>query len=99
MAAAVRNRRFGVRRLSPTYSGPVEAGGQHQHDVVGPVLLVHGHLVLLDHQDVKVRRAVHGVVQVEQAVLVAAGGDGENWTLDAVWALRGASRRRLGVSI
>lgn len=65
--------------------------------MVGPVLLVHGHLVLFDHQDVEVRCSVHGVVQVEQAVLVAASGDGENRTLDAVWTLREAGSRRLDV--
>lgn len=55
--------------------------------MVGPVLLVHGHLVLFDHQDVEVRRSVHGVVQVEEAVLVAARGYGEDWALDAVGTL------------
>lgn len=84
---AVGIRLFCVGRVSQTYPGPIEAGGQHQHDVVGPVLLVHGHLVLFDHQDVEVRRSVHGVVQVEQTVLVAAGGYGEDRTLDAVWTL------------
>lgn len=78
---------FRVTGVLQTYSGPIKAGGQHQHNVVGPVLLVHGHLVLFDDQNVEVRRSVHGVVQVEQTVLVAAGGYGENWTLDAVWTL------------
>ena len=55
--------------------------------MVGPVLLINSHLVFLDHQDVEMGGAVHGVVQVEQAVLVAAGGWSEDWSLDAVWAL------------
>lgn len=78
---------FCAARVSQTDSGPVEDGGQHQHDVVGPVLLIHSHLVLLDHQDVQMRRSVHGVVEVKQTVLVTARGRGENWTLDAVWTL------------
>ena len=67
----------------------VEGGGQHQHDVVGPVLLVDGHLVLLDDQDVEVRGSVHGVVEVKQAVLMAARGGGEDGALDAVRILSG----------
>lgn len=34
-----------------TYPSSVEDSGKHQHDVVGPVLLIDGHLVLFDHQD------------------------------------------------
>ena len=77
-----------LRHLSPTYASSVEDAGQDQHDVVGPVLLVDGHLVLLDHQDVEVSSAVHGVEQVEQAVLVAPRGGHEDGALDAVGALR-----------
>lgn len=33
------------------------------------------------------RGSIHGMVQVKQTVLVTAGGWGEDWTLDAVWAL------------
>lgn len=33
------------------------------------------------------RGSIHGVVQVKQTVLVTASGWGEDWTLDAVWAL------------
>lgn len=49
--------------------------------MVGPVLLIDGHLVLLDDQHVQVAGAVHGVVQVEEPVLVPAGRRGECRTL------------------
>ena len=68
----------------------VEHGGQHQQDVVGPVLPVVGHLVLLDHQDVEVVGALQGVVQVEQAVLLAARGGGEDGALQPLGVLQGA---------
>lgn len=37
-----------------TYSSSVKDGRQHQHDVIGPVLLIDSHLVFFDDQDVKV---------------------------------------------
>lgn len=49
--------------------------------MVGPVLPVVGHLELLDHQNVQVSGALHGVENVEQAVLLASGGRGEDRTL------------------
>jgi len=61
--------------------------------VVGPVLLVDGHLILLDDQDVEVGGALHGVEEVEEAVFVASRGGREDGALDAVGALR---RKRAG---
>lgn len=48
--------------------------------MVGPVFPVVVHLVLLDHQDVEVGGALHGVEDVEKAVLLAPRGRGEDGT-------------------
>lgn len=48
--------------------------------MVGPVLPVVGHLELLDHQDVQVRGALHGMEKVQQAVLLASRCRGEDRT-------------------
>lgn len=74
---------FEVRRRSSvplTDSSVVEHRGQDEQDVVGPVLPVVGHLELLDHQDVQVRGALHGVEKVEQPVLLAPRRRGEDRT-------------------
>ncbi len=63
-----------------THSGVVEHGGQHQKDVVGPVFPVERHFMLLDHQNVQVLGPLHGVVDVEQAVLLTARGGCEDGT-------------------
>lgn len=55
--------------------------------MVGPVLPVEGHLKLLDHQDVQMGGPLHGVVDVEQAMLLASCGRGEDWTFQPVWFL------------
>lgn len=49
--------------------------------MVGPVLPVQRHLELLDHQDVQMGGAFHGVEEVEQAMLVASHSWGEDGTL------------------
>lgn len=71
----------GAREAAPTDSRVVEHGGQDEQDVVGPVLPVVRHLELLHHQDVQVSGALHGVENVEQAVLLAPRGRGEDRTL------------------
>lgn len=48
----------------PTNSSTVEDTGEHQHDVVGPVLAVQRHLVFFDHQKMQVADALHGVKEV-----------------------------------
>lgn len=70
-----------------TDSSPVEDGGQDQHDVIGPVLLVDSHLVFFDDQDVQVSGSVHGVVEVKQAVLVPTRGGREYGTLYTIGIL------------
>lgn len=57
--------------------------------MVGPVLLIDSHLILLDDQDVEVGRPIHGVIQVEQAMLMTTCCWGEDGTLDTVWVLIG----------
>lgn len=64
-----------------TNSSIVEHGRQDEQDVVGPVLPVLGHLELLDHQDVQMSGTLHGVENVEQAVLLPSRGRGEDRTL------------------
>lgn len=49
--------------------------------MVRPELPVQRHLALPDHQDMQMRGAFHGVEKVEQAMLVAPRGWGEDWTL------------------
>lgn len=49
--------------------------------MVRPELPVQRHLALLDHQDMQMRGAFHGVEKVEQAMLVAPRGWGEDGTL------------------
>lgn len=59
-----------LRSPSPHPGGPltraciIEHAGKHQHDVVGPVLAVQRHLILFDHEEVKVADALHGVEEV-----------------------------------
>lgn len=72
---------------SLTDSGVVEHGGQDKQDMVGPVLPVVGHLKVLDHQDVQVSGALHGVIDVEQAVLLAPRRWRENGALQKVGVL------------
>lgn len=82
---------------APTHSGAVEGAREHQHDVVGPVLLVNGHLVLLDDQHVQVAGAVHGVEQVEEPVFVPAGRRGEGRAFYVLVTLGRGGERREGV--
>lgn len=63
-----------------THSSVIEHRWQDEQDVVGPVLPVVGHLELLDHQDVQVRGALHGMEKVQQAVLLASRCRGEDRT-------------------
>lgn len=77
-----------------TDSRVVEHRRQDQQDVVGPVLPVEGHLKLLDHQDVQMTGALHRVVNVEQAVLLAPRGRGEDRTLQQVGVLGGGHGRK-----
>jgi len=82
LSVAQQFRRLSLIELSPlTDSRVVEHGRQDEQDVVGPVLPVEGHLKLLDHQDVQMSGALHGVVNVQQAVLLASRRRGEDWTL------------------
>lgn len=74
--------------MKQTYSSCIEDGRQNQHDVVRPVLFIDSHFILLDHQDMQVRGSIHCMVQVKQTVLMTPCGWGEDWTLDAVWALQ-----------
>ena len=76
-----------------TDSGAVEGSRQDEEDVVGPVLPVVRHLVLFDHQNVQVVGALHGVEDVEQAMLLASSGRGEDGTLYACWVLERRARR------
>ena len=48
--------------------------------MVGPVLPVEGHLKLFDHEDVQVSGALHGVVDVEQAVFLPPCSRSEDGT-------------------
>lgn len=63
---------FTAPPVSLTNASVVEHARQDEHDVVGPVLAVQRHFVLLDHQEVEVADAFHGVVEVQEAVLVAS---------------------------
>lgn len=47
-----------------THACVIEHPGEHQHDVVGPVLAVQRHLVFFDHQKMQVADALHGVEEV-----------------------------------
>lgn len=49
--------------------------------MVGPVLPVVGHLKLLDYQNVQMGGALHGMENVEQAMLLASCCWGEDGTL------------------
>lgn len=64
-----------------TDSRAVERSRQDEEDVVGPVLSVMRHLVLFDHQNVQMVGALHGVENVEQAMLLASSRRGEDGTL------------------
>lgn len=55
--------------------------------MVGPVFTVEGHFILLDYKQVKVADAFHGVVEVQEAVLVAPARWSEDRTLDCVQIL------------
>lgn len=55
--------------------------------MIGPVLPVVRHLKLLDHQDVQMSGALHGVEEVEQPVLLASRCRGEDWTLQKIRVL------------
>lgn len=55
--------------------------------MIGPVFLIDSHLIFLDDQDVKVGGSIHGMIQVEQPVLMTARGGGKNGAFDAVWIL------------
>lgn len=55
-----------------TNSCIVKHGRQDEQDVVGPVLPVLGHLELLDHQNVQMSGPLHGMENVEQAMLLAS---------------------------
>lgn len=48
--------------------------------MVGPVFPVEGHFILLDHQNVQVLGSLHGMVDVEKPVLLAARCGCEDWT-------------------
>lgn len=74
-------RLFAERHSLLTNSCTVEHSWQDQQYVVRPVLPVQRHLKLLDHQDVQVRGAFHGMEKIEQAMLVASRGRGEDGTL------------------
>lgn len=70
-----------------TNSSVVEGRRQDEQDVVGPVLPVVGHLKLLNYKDVQMSGALHGVEKVQQAVLLASCGWGEDWTLQKLRVL------------
>lgn len=56
--------------------------------MVGPVLPIEGHLKLFDHKDMQMRGTLHGVENVEKAVLLASGRRGEDRTLQKIRALK-----------
>lgn len=62
--------------------------------MVGPVLPVEGHLELLDHQNVQMSGALHGMENVEQAVLLASCSRGEDRTLYQIGVLETDTERR-----
>lgn len=61
--------------------------------MVGPVLPVVGHLKLLDHQDVQMCGSLHGMKNVEQAMLLASCSWGEDWTLQHIGVLKTEAER------
>lgn len=81
-----------VRKLLNEKSGStnasvVEHAWQDEHDVVGPVLAVQWHFVLFDYEEVKVTDAFHGMVEVQEAVLMTSTGWSEDRTLDCIQIL------------
>lgn len=78
---SVKTSQFNKARKCLTNSCVVEHSWQDKQDMVGPVLPVMGHLKLLDHQNVQMSGALHGVVNVEQAMLLASRSRGEDRTL------------------
>lgn len=82
---------------SPTNSGAVEDAWENKHDVVGPVFLINGHFVLLDHQHVQMVGPIHRMVQIKEAMLMAARRRGEGWALDVFVVLRSSGIARGGM--
>lgn len=70
-----------------TNASVVEHAWQDEHDVVGPVLAVQWHFVLFDYEEVKVTDAFHGMVEVQEAVLMTSTGWSEDRTLDCIQIL------------
>lgn len=67
-----------------TNASIVEHAWQDKHDMVGPVFTVEWHFILLDHKEVKVADAFHGMVEVQQAMFMTSTRWSEDRTLNCI---------------